>query len=502
MARIVFFSVSAAVLLLPLQALGAGAVINEILFNPAGDDTGAEWVEVYNAGDVPQDLTGWQLYPDGAGYFSFPAGFSLGAKKFVVVHLRASAANTAADLYDAASSANMSNTAGSAALFSATPRGRDTIKSFVQWGRGGETWESAAADAGLWQKGLSVATTSAAEGLSIGFSSDGAAAGYERAWSVFSSPTPGSSNGAGAGAISAASSSSSSSSLPAASRNNFVAPAEALAFRAYAGGDRTSAAGSETEFIGTAVGKTGEPMHNVRFLWNFGDGEIKEGRVVWHIFQIPGTYMAGLHVTSDTNVISDYARILVVPNKITVADVKEGADGFVRLKNQGEGEVDIGEWVLEDGQGKRFVVPARSKVAAGAEMALANRITGLFQGPGAWSLALSYPNFFPAGTWRAGDKKEVFSSFSPVSQQASGALVAKNNQSRIAPAAAEIVSALSGAVQPPQAADAGSRATSSPRAAISAPRHAPAGRSVFFLGIAGLISASVAAGFFIVKLFL
>ncbi len=501
MARIVFFSVSAAVLLLPFQALGAGAVINEILFNPAGDDTGAEWVEVYNAGDVPQDLTGWQLYPDGAGYFSFPAGFSLGAKKFVVVHLRASAANTAADLYDAASSANMSNTAGSAALFSGTPRGRDTIKSFVQWGRGGETWESAAADAGLWQKGLFVATTSAAEGLSIGLSSDGVAAGYERAWSSFASPTSGSSNGAGAGAISAASSSSSSS-LSAASRNNFVAPAEVPTFRAYAGGDRTSAAGSETEFIGTAVGKTGEPMQNIRFLWNFGDGEIKEGRVVWHIFQIPGTYMAGLHVTSDTNVISDYARILVVPNKITVADVKEGADGFVRLKNQGEGEVDIGEWVLEDGQGKRFVVPARSKVAAGAEMALANRITGLFQNSGAWSLALSYPNLFPAGTWHAGDKKEVFPSSPPVSQQASGALLAGNNQRRTAPATAEIVSALPGAVQSPQAADAGSRATSSPRAAISAPRHAPAGNSVFFLGIAGLVSISAAAGFFIVKLFL
>ena len=46
MARTFFLSASVAVLLLPFQALGAGVVINEILFKPAGEDTGSEWVEI------------------------------------------------------------------------------------------------------------------------------------------------------------------------------------------------------------------------------------------------------------------------------------------------------------------------------------------------------------------------------------------------------------------------------------------------------------------------
>ena len=50
----------------------------------------------------------------------------------------------------------MGNTSGSAALFAKGVRGKDTIKSFVEWGRGGETWESSAADAGLWDRGTFV----------------------------------------------------------------------------------------------------------------------------------------------------------------------------------------------------------------------------------------------------------------------------------------------------------------------------------------------------------
>ena len=35
--------------------------INEILPNPLGTDTGTEWVEIYNAGPGPVDLTGWAI---------------------------------------------------------------------------------------------------------------------------------------------------------------------------------------------------------------------------------------------------------------------------------------------------------------------------------------------------------------------------------------------------------------------------------------------------------
>ena len=63
----------------PAAAL-AQVVINEVLFDPTGSDTGLEWVELYNASDSAVNLSGWQLYPDGIGYFYFPEDFSVPAK--------------------------------------------------------------------------------------------------------------------------------------------------------------------------------------------------------------------------------------------------------------------------------------------------------------------------------------------------------------------------------------------------------------------------------------
>lgn len=63
--------------------LSAGIVISEVMFNPDGNENAREFVEVYNRGDVPADLTGWmlcdgtacdRLVPYGAGYSPIPPG--------------------------------------------------------------------------------------------------------------------------------------------------------------------------------------------------------------------------------------------------------------------------------------------------------------------------------------------------------------------------------------------------------------------------------------------
>ena len=61
-------------------------VISEILYHPAsipGIKGNLEFVEIYNAGIVFEDLTGWKL--TGAIDFQFPAGFKLAEGAFVVV---------------------------------------------------------------------------------------------------------------------------------------------------------------------------------------------------------------------------------------------------------------------------------------------------------------------------------------------------------------------------------------------------------------------------------
>jgi Lamin Tail Domain/FlgD Ig-like domain len=46
--------------LIPRMA-SAQVVINELLPNPSGDDTGTERIEIYNAGSTPVDMTGWAI---------------------------------------------------------------------------------------------------------------------------------------------------------------------------------------------------------------------------------------------------------------------------------------------------------------------------------------------------------------------------------------------------------------------------------------------------------
>ncbi len=72
-------------------AEGVVVVINEVMVDPAGGDTGKEWLELYNAGDEDADLTGWTLEwyksdPDApSGGVTLPAGSLVPAQGFLVV---------------------------------------------------------------------------------------------------------------------------------------------------------------------------------------------------------------------------------------------------------------------------------------------------------------------------------------------------------------------------------------------------------------------------------
>lgn len=183
------------------------------------------------------------------------------------------------------------------------------------------------------------------------------------------------------------------------------APAPAIltplpAIKVYAGEDKTIATGSLAEFMGEAVGSKNEILENARFWWNFGDGASKEGRVVSHIFQIPGKYTVGMHVSSGSDARSDYLLITVVSNQIKVKNVLIGEGGYLTLFNPAGTEIDIGEWILEDGAGRKFFLPSRTKIGPNAEIAFSNRVTGLFQ-EGVPQTTLRYPNSLPALEWKA-----------------------------------------------------------------------------------------------------
>ncbi len=180
--------------------------------------------------------------------------------------------------------------------------------------------------------------------------------------------------------------------------------------KVYAGEDKVVAAGSLTEFMGEALGLKNEPLENPRFWWNFGDGANQEGRMASHIFQVPGKYMVGMHVSSGSNAASDYLKIEVIANQIKIKGVLIGEEGFLTLLNPADADIDIGEWILEDSAGRKFFIPAKTKIGAKSEISLANRLTGILR-DGLGQITLHYPNSLRALEW----KEEVLK-ISPVIQ--------------------------------------------------------------------------------------
>ena len=402
---ILFFGVF--FLLMPVFSY-ASVAINEVLFNPSGDDRGLEFIEIYNSGDSEEDLSQWQVYPDGIGYFSFPNGFRLGSKKFVTLRLRAFGVNSQSDFYFPEASPNMGNTSGSVAIFSGSPRGSKTIKSFVQWGRDGETWESDAEEAGLWVKGAYIDTTNLIEGNSIGLIQDGASIGAG-SWKIFNSPTRGlinnqsniQSNTNENQAVSQNQSSSVESS-PSSQPGSEALSSQSLTWpviKVFAGVDKVATVGSLTEFSGNAFGSKDEPLENARYWWNFGDGASTEGNIVSYIFQSPGSYTVGLHVSSGNFSASDYSNVLVVKNQIAIIGVLVGGGGRITINNPAESEVDIGEWVMEDNAGKIFVIPSKTKIGGKSEIAFMNAVTGLLEDKFSLPVSMRYPNGSLALKW-------------------------------------------------------------------------------------------------------
>ncbi|MCA9391570.1 lamin tail domain-containing protein, partial [candidate division WWE3 bacterium] len=179
--------------LLIVGARGVDALtINEALVDPAGTDTGNEWIELYNETCDAVDLSGYDLNAAG-DYYTFPV-FTLDPHSFITVHWRADGIDTTTDLYTGTVNfdTNMGNTSGSLSLFNDGVHSKNTIVDFVQYGAGGQSWEAAAIDAGIWT--LDDAVTIGGSGESFGLSTDGQDGNVSTDWSVFTTLSPGALN--------------------------------------------------------------------------------------------------------------------------------------------------------------------------------------------------------------------------------------------------------------------------------------------------------------------
>lgn len=359
----------------------ASPVINEVLFDPSGTDTGLEKIELYNPDGSSADLSGWELYPDGIGYFTFPSGFSIAPKSFGVIHLRLSGSSDDHNLYHSSATLNMGNSSGSVALFRPGGRSKDTIADFARYHKPGasegKTWESTAVEAGLWTSGAYVDISGLAEGDSMGLVEDGLRQNFA-SWKIYSSSSIGSSNSSALGAspdtdLLSSSATSTSSGIESSS----AGPAPTSALGAEAGPDASAIAGAIATFRGVAFGLNGEVLDKARFLWNFGDGSLQEGKTLTHIYHFPGTYHVNLAVSSGEYGGSDWLTVTVVSPKLELSEVKPGDGGFVEIFNGSDASVDLAGINITDEGGRVFRLPPRTVVGGLSPIVIPNIVTAL-----------------------------------------------------------------------------------------------------------------------------
>ncbi|MCK4590807.1 MAG: lamin tail domain-containing protein, partial [Candidatus Latescibacteria bacterium] len=149
------------VIMLELAGIAqAAVVINEVFYDAVGIDTGKEWIELKNTGVSSETITGYDLNVVSGDYYTFPA-LTVPAGCFVIVYWRKDGTNdtdfsdNVAHLYTGTSGfdANMGDTKGWVALFNSTTHSSSTIIDYMEYGAGGQTWESAAVSAGIWTAG-------------------------------------------------------------------------------------------------------------------------------------------------------------------------------------------------------------------------------------------------------------------------------------------------------------------------------------------------------------
>ncbi len=189
--RLVRFSIAVLSIFCLVSPLFSQVVLNEILYDPNGTDTGKEWIEIFNPSDSPVDMDGWDLDCAEAPYYHFQS-FILHAHSYVVVHLRQDGTDTQTDLYTGANwgSDNMGNAHGEVTLYNSTSHTKAHLIDFVEWGATGQTHESSAISAGQWPDPPDFAP-SVSSGHSICYDGSGNSGAD---WQDGATPTPGSDN--------------------------------------------------------------------------------------------------------------------------------------------------------------------------------------------------------------------------------------------------------------------------------------------------------------------
>jgi hypothetical protein len=370
---IIFFSV------LPFLT-NASIFIDEIMYDPSGNDDNREWLEIKNESGSPivlselrvKDKNGKHLVKDLSGGTELANGVCAvivdNPDKFKIDYQ-----NFTGKLLD--SSLSLVNTSDTLSLIRIFEGNEEVLDSI---------------------------TYSKDSGGVDGFSLERIGNGFKSV-----TPSPGVCSGSLAGGENSPSNSVSQSSatqvIATASGNSGSIsrfPVEPQIF-SYIDGPKIVVTGVDAIFNGTTFGIDKKPLENARYVWSFGDGATKEGSKVFHSWNYPGTYMIVLETSVGEFNSSARQKVEVVAAKINISEIKYGDAGFVAVKNESNNDIDLSRWILQ-ADDSQFIFPKNTIILSGTVLPFANSVTRFLSD--FKSVSLFYPNGTLVTTFGLNDK--------------------------------------------------------------------------------------------------
>lgn len=367
--RIVAVCVLCAAVVFPVAAQ-AKIEFTEVMYDPAGTDTGREWIEIHNTANDTVDVSAMKLFEEGVNHTlkAIMGTTTLVGGQYAVI--ADDPAKFILDwpaysgtLFD--SSFSLKNTGEPLVL-----RGKDTDEDSIVFdpslgaaGDGNSLQKQLSAD-GLVSWGAVLPTPGLAPRVSVAVSSPTAPVNASATSSTQNTSSATGSSGVDPDDSAVSVSESTSLSTVSAGVTRYI-PVEPQIF-CKINGKGELFAGIEATFSAQSWGLKKQPLQNARYVWNFGDGQTKEGQYVLHTYTQPGTYEVFLETASDVYSATDRLRVTVRSPQLNVTHSSD----VIVIENQDSVAIDLFGLKVSQEARPDFVFPEHSIVSGRAEMTI------------------------------------------------------------------------------------------------------------------------------------
>ncbi len=300
-------------LLLVVPTLTQALTITEVMSNPVGDDSGREWVELYNESDTEIDLSSLTVSVKGGAYstaFSVSGGTVLAPHGYGIIASTVSGATKFLQDYPSYTK----------------PLFRSSM-SLV--------------NTGVTSLDIKVGGVVAASLPSYTAAKEGYTYAKIQDTFVLGVPTPGEENRAPQEIQPEA------TTTPVTTQTTIAQVAPSADIVLYLDETKTYVAGAPSLFTAYATTKAGKVLDQMRYSWSFGDGGEAVGSSTWYRYYYPGKYVVTLE--GSNGLVSGTARMYahVVAPEIVLSPLRVGKYGaFVTLTNNNLYDLDISFWKI------------------------------------------------------------------------------------------------------------------------------------------------------------